>query len=40
MFAGSTAGPVVARRLPAVVVRWAVAGLGLLLAARLAWGTE
>jgi len=39
MFAGSTAGPVVARRLPAVVVRWAVAGLGLLLAARLAWGT-
>jgi uncharacterized membrane protein YfcA len=38
MFAGSTAGPVVARRLPAVVVRWAVAGLGLLLAARLAAG--
>jgi uncharacterized protein len=36
MFAGSTAGPVVARRLPAGVVRWVVAGLGLLLAARLA----
>jgi uncharacterized protein len=36
MFAGSTVGPVVARRLPAAAVRWAVAGLGLALAVRLA----
>jgi uncharacterized protein len=36
MFAGSTVGPVVARHLPAVVIRWAVAALGLALAVRLA----
>jgi uncharacterized protein len=36
MFAGSTAGPVAARRLPASVVRWAVATFGLVLAVRLA----
>ena len=36
MLAGSTAGPVAARRLPASVVRWAVATFGLILALRLA----
>jgi uncharacterized membrane protein YfcA len=36
LFAGSTVGPVVARRLPAVAIRWAVAALGLALAVRLA----
>jgi uncharacterized protein len=35
LFAGSTAGPVLARRLPAGVVRWSVAALGLTLAAEL-----
>jgi uncharacterized protein len=36
MFAGSTVGPVLARRLPAKAIRWAVAALGLVLAVRLA----
>jgi uncharacterized protein len=36
MFAGSTLGPVLARRLPATAIRWAVAVLGLVLAVRLA----
>lgn len=35
LFAGSTAGPVIARRVPAVVVRWVVAVLGFVLAAEL-----
>jgi uncharacterized membrane protein YfcA len=35
LFAGSTAGPVVARHLPATVLRWVVAGLGLVLAVGL-----
>jgi uncharacterized membrane protein YfcA len=35
LFLGSLAGPVLARRLPAPVVRWAVAVLGLGLAVRL-----
>lgn len=35
LFAGSTAGPVVARRVPASVLRWAVAGLGFALAVEL-----
>lgn len=36
LFAGSLAGPVVARRLPARAVRWLSAGLGFALAVRLA----
>jgi uncharacterized membrane protein YfcA len=35
LFAGSVAGPVVARRLPARVIRWAVAALGFALAIDL-----
>jgi uncharacterized membrane protein YfcA len=35
LLAGSTAGPLVTRRLPAHVVRWAAAVLGLLLAVQL-----
>lgn len=35
LFAGSLIGPRVASRVPASVVRWAVAGLGLVLAVRL-----
>jgi uncharacterized membrane protein YfcA len=35
LFAGSTVGPMVARRLPATAIRWAVAVLGLGLAVRL-----
>jgi uncharacterized membrane protein YfcA len=35
LFAGSVAGPVVARRLPARVIRWAVAALGFALAVEL-----
>jgi uncharacterized protein len=35
MFAGSVAGPVIARRLPAHVVRWAAASLGFILAVEL-----
>ncbi len=38
LFAGSLVGPVVARRLPAPVIRWAVAVLGLVLAIELALG--
>jgi len=38
MFAGSLVGPVVARRVPAAVVRVAVAALGLVLAVVLWWG--
>lgn len=35
LFAGSAVGPVLARRVPAVVVRWSVAAFGLALAVRL-----
>jgi uncharacterized protein len=35
MFAGSTIGPVVARRVPSGVLRWAAAGLGVALAVLL-----
>jgi uncharacterized membrane protein YfcA len=39
-FVGSLCGPVVARRLPAWVVRWVVAALGLVLAVVLAFGVR
>ena len=35
LFAGSTVGPIVTRRVPATAVRWAVAALGLVLAVEL-----
>jgi uncharacterized protein len=35
LFIGSTAGPIVARRVPERIVRWTVAALGLALAVRL-----
>jgi uncharacterized membrane protein YfcA len=35
LFAGSVAGPVVVRQLPAPVIRWAVAALGFALAVEL-----
>jgi uncharacterized protein len=35
MFAGATLGPRVARRLPAQILRWAVALLGIVLAVEL-----
>jgi uncharacterized protein len=35
LLAGSTVGPVVARRVPAWVIRWGAAGLGFVLAAEL-----
>ncbi len=35
MFAGSTVGPLVARRLPAALLRWLIATIGLGLAVQL-----
>jgi uncharacterized membrane protein YfcA len=35
LFAGSTVGPVIARRVPVTAVRWAVAALGFVLAVEL-----
>lgn len=35
LFAGSTVGPVIARRVPPTVVRWIVAALGIALAIEL-----
>jgi uncharacterized membrane protein YfcA len=35
LFAGSTIGPVIARRAPPSVVRWTVAALGIALAIQL-----
>ncbi len=35
LFAGSTVGPVIARRVPATVVRWIVAALAVALAIEL-----
>ena len=37
LFAGSAAGPVIARRVSPHALRWAVAGLGLALAVELWW---